>query len=489
MSKEICYTLYPCSDTDYIRTTTDDLSEYLYTQVYINDPQKCYWVSLSLPGQCIDPVSITVNPASDCCPPTCYYATSGQIFYVDADRIEHTTFGPLQFCSIIEPISISNATFTKLGVCTDGLCKSKCYKLVDCENIKDPLYTTSDTMLPYAIAGTIVTLAGYEGCWIPEISEDNCECAVNLIVNETFSSCLDCKGYISYRLTNCNDGSIIYTSSDLSTYINKTVEISPCAGCWFVEQLNYQGPSDQPVTVINTFDTCDACNTTYYLLTDCNGNEHDIITTTDLSAQVEKVITLKWCPDVCWSVTETRDHVNSTVVFPTAEYDTCPECIMAVLPCKCQSVINNSQSTSLTYIDCNNQAVTITVNIGKRSPKICAKTILTEHVDVIIFGDCIDNECPILDYPKATIIPGYNTPGCNADKFEKITCKASEILYKQVLQKRYGISNCCPEEDNKWLIKKELIDMAAMVDPDYTCSPSNTCNCPPSNCGCKTCNS
>jgi hypothetical protein len=49
--------------------------------------------------------------------------------------------------------------------------------------------------------------------------------------------------------------------------------------------------------------------------------------------------------------------------------------------------------------------------------------------------------------------------------------------------------------DEKWLIKKELIDLAALVDPDYICKPVQSCGCPPSSCGCgcnstlKTCNS
>ena len=60
---------------------------------------------------------------------------------------------------------------------------------------------------------------------------------------------------------------------------------------------------------------------------------------------------------------------------------------------------------------------------------------------------------------------------------------------------RYGLSNCCPEDDEKWLIKKELIDLAALVDPDYVCKPVQTCcnNTPTCGCGCnttlKTCNS
>jgi hypothetical protein len=44
-------------------------------------------------------------------------------------------------------------------------------------------------------------------------------------------------------------------------------------------------------------------------------------------------------------------------------------------------------------------------------------------------------------------------------------------MYKQVLQLRYGISNCCPEEDERYIIQKELIDLQAMIPPDETPSP------------------
>ena len=58
---------------------------------------------------------------------------------------------------------------------------------------------------------------------------------------------------------------------------------------------------------------------------------------------------------------------------------------------------------------------------------------------------------------------------------------------------RYGLTNCCPEDDEKWLIKKELIDLDALRDPDYICRPvTSCCNQPINDCGCntlKTCNS
>jgi len=100
--------------------------------------------------------------------------------------------------------------------------------------------------------------------------------------------------------------------------------------------------------------------------------------------------------------------------------------------------------------------------------------------------------CPAPIYPRRFIRPGYFVPTCSIEKFEKITCKAAEAMYKKVLEERYGISNCCPDDDNKWLIKKELIDLAGLVDPDYVCAPIQSCCNDAPNCGCtsvNTCNS
>ena len=112
------------------------------------------------------------------------------------------------------------------------------------------------------------------------------------------------------------------------------------------------------------------------------------------------------------------------------------------------------------------------------------------------FGSCINGVCPVEILPKRKVKPGYSTPSCDIDKYEKITCRSSEILYKQVMRLRYGLTNCCPEDDEKWLIKKELIDLDALRDPDYICKPTTSCcNQPITSCGCgcnstlKTCNS
>jgi hypothetical protein len=93
------------------------------------------------------------------------------------------------------------------------------------------------------------------------------------------------------------------------------------------------------------------------------------------------------------------------------------------------------------------------------------------------FGECKFGNCPQPEIKNnRTIRPGYNTPNCNPDEYDKITCRFSQVMYKVVLEKRYGITNCCPDEDEKWLLKKELIDIQALKDPNYKC-PSCPCAC------------
>ena len=117
---------------------------------------------------------------------------------------------------------------------------------------------------------------------------------------------------------------------------------------------------------------------------------------------------------------------------------------------------------------------------------LTATSFANDYIET--FGNCTNGVCPPQIYPKRPIRPGYSTPICSTEKYEKITCKSAESLYKQVLELRYGISNCCPEEDDKWLLKKQIIDLQALVDPDYTCV-LDTCGCPPASCGCGTTNS
>lgn len=165
---------------------------------------------------------------------------------------------------------------------------------------------------------------------------------------------------------------------------------------------------------------------------------------------------------------------------------------------------NNTVATLCNSLNANcpiGTWLSTSVNITNAVSEFCTDetttvgtTTLPEYIQN--FGSCIDGACPVEILPKRKVKPGYSTPTCDIEKYEKITCRSSEILYKQVMRLRYGLTNCCPEDDEKWLIKKELIDLDALRDPDYICKPTTSCcNQPITSCGCdcnstlKTCNS
>lgn len=114
-----------------------------------------------------------------------------------------------------------------------------------------------------------------------------------------------------------------------------------------------------------------------------------------------------------------------------------------------------------------------------------AEFLVTDYFET--FGECKQGVCPPPVFKNnRTVRPGYNTPICTPEKYDMITCNFADILYKIALEKRYGITNCCPDDDDKWLIEKELIDLQALKDPNYNCSEC-TCGCNKGN-TCDTCN-
>ena len=499
-----CYDLWSCDGTQIAVTTDTDLSAYLNTyasiQVDADAGFNCYYVTLST--SCINAVSVVVDgdlPCTDPCTCQCYEIIgSAKLYYVDCDGnpVSISVNGYWKDCSFVYPVTNPapgpNLTVISHGDCVDGMCPQDCYELVDCEGVENPIYTTAQSLSPYATLGQVVIIDGYTNCWIVNQVVD-CDCAIDVVVTQAFDDCVACTAGPNYILSNCDDlGTIIYTSDDLSAYVNQVVQLGPdCPGCWIVDVYPDPIPSDVPITITQAYQDCDACKTTYYELTDCNGIEPSIITFTDLSAYVTQVIILEWCPTTCWRVSVSDTSVGAGLLGDIQnEFDTCEECLTS-FPCVCSRIKNHDTvSHNYDYLDCEGNVQTITLLSGERSDRICMAHWLTSYPTdyVEYFGNCTLDvvtdiySCPPPVYPRRSLKPGYSTPYCSTWKYEEISCKAAEALYKQVLELRYGISNCCPEEDQQYIIQKQLIDLKALVNPDYVCAtPSCGCN---TGCGC-----
>ena len=502
-----CYILVNCEGETFF-STNELLYGYLNEYVVISvGGELSTWFVLENTGPCPDPFNNfgIDDTLPEACPCKCYDVvgdTKSILRYLDCDGIlREVVGGALQFCSQIYPIVKGNVTITDHGNCIDGVCPTECYALTNCDT-QEVIYSRLQSLSQYVDTNTVVQIAGYDGCWSVDESEEVCDCPVDVIVVREYASCPDCLPIIAYKLTSCeNENDIKYTYQDLSEFVGQYVKLEDC-GCFFVELIDFQPTSETTVVVVTSFNTCTECLTQYYILEDCNGLLDPIYTGTDLSGYLTDIVNVKGC-EGCWSITEVEIPINPVPVTITNTYVDCPTCAPPP-PCLCNRMTNYStEQKTYTYIDCNSQEQTITLAAGQSTGKICLQGWTLDYPEtdnLEIFGECSESNtpgvyiCPIVT-PKRKIKPGYSVPTCDIDKWEKITCRASEILYKEVMRLRYGMSNCCPEDDEKWLIKKELIDLAALVDPDYICKPVQSCGCPPSSCGCgcnttlKTCNS
>ena len=369
---------------------------------------------------------------------------------------------------------------------------STCFLLTDCEGIEDDIYVSYTSIQTYIDTANILKLDGFPNtCWsFREISE--CECAIEVTVISSWTDCEECRKCKGYKLTNCEDSNYIkYTTNDLSEYIDQAVEFENCAGCWFVECLEIAPPSDQNLIVQYSFKNCKTCLSTFWKLTPCPGQIHDVIyTDTDLVAYEGFIVTLDNIPGICFELEEVRELKGNTfeTVFINEYYTDCDSCKADLSDCVCSTAVNGGTiSGSLQYLDCNGSWIeTAIIPSGARTPKVCAiEWNLENAIDIEWYGDCteeiIENESSIWECPEVisktrSVRPGYNTPGCPADYYDKVSCNFAEAYYKIALEDRYGISTNCKTIDlNKWEIKKEMLNLTAITNPDYVCPPTNAC--------------
>lgn len=497
----VCYTLYNCDGTYF--NTISDLSAYLGTFVTVTEsgtPVDGTWFVALNSGKCNNPVNeIAVDNASpDPCKCTCFevIGNAKQIVYVDCNGELKKLFGAAKFCAYTYPFVSGTAGEYQViegAACVEGVCPILCYELVEC-NTGEIITSQSQGLSQYFATGEVIELVGHPGCWqVNSDAAEDCSCPVDVTVTVVHRDCPTCLGITAYKLTNCeNLNDIKFTYDDLSEYVGQSLRTD--CGCYTVELINYQPTSTSPIVIISSFASCLECLRIYYELRDCNLLLPSVYTYTDLSEylQLEQVINIKGC-DTCFTIRETDTPVNPGMVTVTNSFVDCIACTPP-LPCLCNRITNYStEDQDYQYINCNDETVNLKLTPGQTSGKICLKTWLLDHPDtdnLEVFGECTDLQDPKFTWecpetrPKRKIKPGYSVPTCDIEKWEKITCQSSEILYKEVMRLRYGISNCCPEDDEKWLVKKELIDLAALVDPDYICKPVQSCGCAPSSCGC-----
>ena len=382
-----CYLLIPC-DGEYfpIVSNSPELSAYINDfvsiQVDITGDFYCVFV-VDYTGEevCETALPVIIDPAIVCpCPPQCYYISnaSGIVTVTNNELVELTpaeTYPYIKICSNTYPLvdnTEDDYLIISLGDCIDGVCPTQCYKLVNCQDPLLVIYTTSDSVLPY-LYGTnpVVEIIGRTGCWTVEnLDEDEiCDCPIDITITTSYATCLDCIGYISYKLTACIGNDIIYTLDDLSAYVNNTIKIH--CGCYRVEKLTILPPNPQTVVVDYVFNSCIECTRSYWKLSDCSGMADDIFTYTDISLYEGSIIKIEGC-DTCWEVSITEEPLNPTTVSVVLDFKTCEDCNVD-LPCQCSTMTNSDLiPKTYLYLDCDYNYVELTLNSGETSDKVCA---------------------------------------------------------------------------------------------------------------------
>ncbi len=293
-----------------------------------------------------------------------------------------------------------------------------------------------------------------------------------------------------YLLTDCNDNNITYiTSTDLSQYAyqNQVIKVAEYIGCFIVSEAPNCGPVTPPaVTVTQAYVDCITCLPRCYELISCEPNPVRILTNTDLSALLGQVINIAGST-TCYTVAPAQGCQGSIAVVVTATFITCEACqpvCYQLINCKDPNDTKITSTDLSLYLIGQNQVIYI-----EGCPGVCWQVTLAGTcvgaVPVVVENSFLDcDTCspppppPLLELRPRAVKPGYDTPGCDPAYTEKISCNFANAVYDQMIITRYGVTLCCNDPIEKWAIKKQLLDLAAIYDAELCKNTFDKC-CPP----------
>jgi len=331
-----------------------------------------------------------------------------------------------------------------------------------------------------------------------------------------------------YLLTAC-DGSLdpIVVTNDLSSVVGQVLNLCPAD---FPNRVI--GP-DQGVPIIFSPQTD---NTNNYTLTDCCGLLPDVVITNGLdNVPPGGVLVIPSLgAETCWTYVQgtftvsnvvdltgalyynncaTCNNTHPCVVYPVVDICTCftvslaPDCVGAItlllpvipipyancaacLPvCYLLTNCEDPLETIKTYTDFSDYVGMVIKLLASCPDKCWIVSIAPDCIDSIsvqqsiqFFADCVSCLPPVLEIPinlkTRAVKPGFYTPGCPPDYTVKVKCKFAEAVYRELLVKKYGVTPCCDEDDHKWDLKKSILELNALYDPEACKSSIQKC-CPP----------
>lgn len=382
--------------------------------------------------------------------------------YSCPDGYSLDTCNPNIVCSIFESVPYTSC----------------CFQLTNCST--QQVIVTSTDLSTYV--GQVVTLQSPAGSWQVTTATD-CTGSVPVVVTGNSQTCPAC-----YRLVNCVSGAVIISSTDLAADVGQVVNLAaPNSGCWQVYSYD-SCTGSVPVTVNSTSPTCTEC-LPCFVLTNCKTGA-TIQTNSPISGYVGQTVQIEGYPEVCWTVTASSGCRQVTPVIITSAYSDCASC----LP-NCYLLINcvsgDPTPTKITNTDLSayvGQVIQIKDCVGQCWTVQKADTCVGAEPIVVTgsFKTCVDCNPPLVCPPpellhQRKVKPGYNTPNCSPEYTDEVNCNFAEQIWNLVKSRRYGINTCCSDDLQKYIIKKELLDLDAIYDKNLciTCPPITCCTpCP-----------
>jgi hypothetical protein len=195
-------------------------------------------------------VITSVAKCSDCsyCGP-CYKLTdcrTGAITYTITDLSQYlgqtvVLLGDSGTCYFVElgegctGSEIEVDILKEFASCSDC---NPCYKLVDCDNPANFIYSDQDSLGAYVNPTKIVKVNNGSTCYIVQKSEVCTGPFTYVTVNDELESCAECKG--CFKLTNCEDETDVEYVIDpqLTQYLNQAVVLQFGTKCYKVSYDN-----------------------------------------------------------------------------------------------------------------------------------------------------------------------------------------------------------------------------------------------------------
>ncbi len=268
--------------------------------------------------------------------------------------------------------------------------------------------------------------------------------------------------------------------------------------CYVVtKEIQCTGSELIDITIAEDYETTD-CNICVpcFKLTNCADNtETLIIKWSDPDDPLESINTIyvfDFDTTKCWTAEPVIPPCNSSIEYGPSnivqQFEDCDDCLK---PCyKIKDCIDQTLVYSDSVSLSNYVGQIISWNDGVEDKcGFVEKYICRENPQSVISITVLDcffrcEDClpkpepavPAFDLKPRIVKPGYDTPTCTPDYFDKVKCNWSEAVYQHMASIRFGIEFCCDPDLQKWGIKNEILDIESTKYPDIDCT--NPCSEP-----------